>query len=287
MGYFYAVLSSIMFSLYAFPKKFAKLEPIYYVLFMGISSLFLSVMIYFLLEINEPFFYKSFFISLSGGVIWFLASFLFFYCIDKIGIAKSTQFKSLQGPLGSLMMFVFLKEYKSLNVILLIFAVVFILMSSFVLVDKGELKNKNNIAYIILAILSAFLYGLSGFIRKSLTIKGLVYSQQIYCALGIIVASFLFILLRDKKLVIKKENTKKYSLALLSGVFYYFASFTMLVSYKYIEGAIAFSLIQLNSMWSALIGILIFKEIKFKEKRYKIILSFVFALIGIVFLLLS
>ena len=36
-----------------------------------------------------------------------------------------------------------------------------------------------------------------------------------------------------------------------------------------------------------LIGILIFKEIKFKEKRYKIILSFVFALIGIVFLLLS
>ena len=146
-----------------------------------------------------------------------------------------------------------------------------------------RLKNGKsfNYKYVFIAILSSLLYGGAGLLRKIVTLKGLVYSQQIYSALGIVVAGFLYLIFTSKKVNIKKENTKQYSLAFLSGFFYYFASFFMLLSYKYIEGSITFSIIQLNAIWAGLIGIFIFKEIDYKKHYKKIIFSLIFAMIGI------
>ena len=105
-------------------------------------------------------------------------------------------------------------------------------------------------------------------------------------SLGIILGSIIYLLFNSKKMVLKKENAKKYSLALLSGFFYYFASFLMLLSYKYIEGSITISIIQLNALWAGIIGVFIFKEIDYKKYYKNLILSLLFALIGIYLLVI-
>ncbi len=234
---------------------------------------------------KESLFNKFLLVSFLGGVSWFVASTLFFVCVDKIGVARSTQFKSLQGPIGSIMILLILSEYSNLNVYLLMIAMFCILLSSFMLVIKDNDDKKINYKYILLILLSSLLYGFSGFIRKSVTRENIVYSQQIYSSLGIVLSALIYIFISKKKIT-KKENIKKYSLALLSGLFYYFASFLMVLSYKYIEGSITFSLIQLNAVWAGIIGIFIFKEIDYKKHYIKLLLSLIFALTGIFLLLI-
>jgi len=281
VGYFFALLSSVLFALYAVPKKFAKLRPVYYVLFMGICCLFVSTISYILFGGEENLFDKYLILSFVGGVSWFIASALFFYCVDKMGLAKSTQFKSLQGPFGSIMILLILSEYDNLNIYYLICASALILISSFMLTVKDEENKKIRIGYILLLILSALLYGFSGFLRKVATMQNLVHSQQIYSALGIVFGCLVHILIKDKKIELKKENRKNYSLSFLSGLFYYFASFFMLLSYKYIEGSVAFSIIQLNGLWAVFIGVFIFKEIDYKKYSKNLLLGLLFALSGI------
>jgi hypothetical protein len=55
----------------------------------------------------------------------------------------------------------------------------------------------------------------------------------------------------------------------------------MLLSYKYIEGSVAFSIIQLNALWAGVIGIFLFKEIDYRKYSKNIFLAFIFALMGI------
>lgn len=281
MGYFFALISSLFFTFYAIPKKFANIKPVYYVLVMGISCFLCSILFYFFSTVKEPLFNKFLYISFLGGISWFIASTLFFICVDKMGIARSTQFKSLQGPMGSLMILLILSEYSNLNIYLLLTAMFFILLSSFMLVINDKGNKKINCRYIFLVLLSSLLYGFAGFLRKIVTIKNFVYSQQIYSSLGIVISSLIYIFINNKKMSIKKENIKKYSLSFLSGLFYYLASFFMVLSYKYIEGSIAFSLIQLNAVWAGILGVFIFKEIEYKKHYIKLLLSLIFALIGI------
>lgn len=285
MGYFFALLSSLLFTFYSIPKKFSNIKSVYYVFFMGLSCLICSIVFYFFSPFKESLFNKFLLVSFLGGVSWFVASTLFFVCVDKIGVARSTQFKSLQGPIGSIMILLILSEYSNLNVYLLMIAMFCILLSSFMLVIKDNDDKKINYKYILLILLSSLLYGFSGFIRKSVTRENIVYSQQIYSSLGIVLSALIYIFISKKKIT-KKENIKKYSLALLSGLFYYFASFLMVLSYKYIEGSITFSLIQLNAVWAGIIGIFIFKEIDYKKHYIKLLLSLIFALTGIFLLLI-
>jgi len=286
VGYFFSLLSSLFFTMYAIPKKFAKLKPVYYVLFMGISCFIISGIFYILFRNNEALFNNYLLLSFVGGLSWFAASVLFFYCIDKIGVAISTQFKSLQGPFGSIMILFGLSEYANLNVYYLMIAILFVFLSSIMLVVKDENKERINEKYIFIAILSAFLYGVAGFFRKVVTLQGYVQAQQLYSSFGIVIGSIIYIFIFNKKIEFKKENIKEYSLSFLSGFFYYFASFFMLLSYKYIEGSIAFSIIQLNALWASIIGVFIFKEIDYKKHYLRLLFAFFFALIGIGLLIL-
>ena len=116
MGYIYALLSSLFFSMYAIPKKKVKIKPYVYVFFMGISCFLLSFILYIIFGHNEKIFDEWLLLSIVGGIVWFIASVLFFYSVDKIGVARASEFKSLQGPIGSILMLTILSEFISLNV---------------------------------------------------------------------------------------------------------------------------------------------------------------------------
>lgn len=286
MGYLYAFLASLFFTFYAIPKKRIGLKPNIYVLFMGISCFFISIIFYFIFGKNESIYDKYLLLSLIGGGIWYIASCLFFYSIDKIGLARSSEFKSLQGPIGSILMLTILSEYVSLNVYLLLLAIIFIFLASLTLVVNESNKPKIKFKYIIIALMAAFLYGLTGFIRKVVTIQGLVYIQQVYTSLGLVLISLIYLLIKKQRYLFRKEKIKSYTYASLSGMFYYFASFFMLLSYKKIEGSIALPIIQLNSIWSGIIGIVIFKEINCKKHYRRLLLGLLMGIIGIVLLVI-
>ena len=286
MGYLYAILSSLFFAFYAVPKKRVKLKPNIYVFFMGISCFLVSLSLYLLFGLNEVVFDKWLLLSIGGGVIWFIASVLFFISVDKMGVARASEFKSLQGPIGSLLMLIILSEYISLNIYLLLLAIIFIFLSAMTLVIKDDSNYKMQLKSIITAVLAALFYGLTGFIRKVVTIQGFVYIQQVYTSIGLVLAAFIFLIIKDKKVILKKEEKRSYLLAMLSGLFYYFASYFMLLSYKKIEGSIAFPIIQLNSVWAGIIGVLIFKEIDYKKYYKRLLLGLLFAILGITLLVI-
>lgn len=284
MGYLYAIVSSLFLTLYALPKKKCKLKPYTYVLFMGISSFLLSIIFYFLFGTSESLFNNWLIVSFIGGIVWFVASALFFYSVDKLGVARASEFKSLQGPIGSILILTILSEFIGLNIYLLLFAIIFIFLSAYTLVINDDKSKKISFISILLAIISALMYGISGFLRKVVTLQGFVYSQQVYTSFGILLSAFLYTTIKDKK--IRVNDKKDHLLAMISGISHYLASFFMLVSYKYIEGSIAFTLIQLNSIWTCLIGIFLFKEIDYKKYYKRLLIGLLFAIIGIFLLVI-
>lgn len=285
MGYVYSLLSSLFFAMYVLPKKKVKIKPYIYVLFMGISSFILSVIFFIIFGRNELLFDKKLLLSIIGGIIWFVASFLFFHSVDKIGVSRASEFKSLQGPIGSILMLTVLSEFVSLNIYLLLLAIVFIFMSAWVLVIKEDKRYKINFRNVVIAVLSALFYALTGFIRKVVTNDGFVYIQQVYTSFGLLLMCFIYYFIKEKNINSLKLKSESFY-PLLSGVFYYFASYFMLLSYKNIEGSVAFPIIQLNSVWACIIGIFIFKEIDYKKYYKRLLFGLLFAVIGLYLLVI-
>lgn len=285
MGYLYALLSSLFFSLYALPKKKSNIRPHIYVMFMGLSSLVLSLLFFFMFGANEVLFDEQLLLSIIGGMIWFVASVLFFHSVDKIGVARASEFKSLQGPIGSLLMLIIFSEFIGLNIYLLLLAIIFIFSSACILVVKQNEKYKIRLKDVLVASSSALFYALTGVIRKIVTNEGFVYIQQVYTSIGLLTTSFIYCLIKEKN-IIKNSLKREVFCPFVSGLFYYFASFFMLLSYKNIEGSIAFPIIQLNSVWACIIGVFIFKEIDYKKYYIRIILGLLFAILGLCFLVI-
>lgn len=287
MGYIYAFFSSLFFVLYALPKKKSKIKPDIYVFIMGVSCLILALSFYLLFGTKEGIYNSWLLLSILGGIMWFVASVLFFYSIDKIGVARSCEFKSIQGPIGSILMLVFLEEYFDLNIYLIILAILFIFFAAFSLVINEKNIIKIRLKDVFIALLAAVFYGLTGFIRKIVTLKGLVYIQQVYTSIGLVIAGIIYLIVKRGNNDLKIKNNQKYYLAILSGFFYYFASYFMILSYKKIEGTVAFPIIQLNSIYSCIIGIFIFKEINYKKHKKRISFGLLLAILGIIFLVIG
>lgn len=141
---------------------------------------------------------------------------------------------------------------------------------------------------VLYAILSAIFFGTNALIQKFATNNGLIYSQQVYFSALVFISALIYIGLKDKNLHIMKDiKNKENILGIFGGIIYYFASFFSTLAYKYIPGSIAFTIVQLNAVWTVLVGILIFKEINFKKNSLRITTGIIFAIIGVIMLLFA
>ena len=77
---------------------------------------------------------------------------------------------------------------------------------------------------------------------------------------------------------------RELALGLVAGILYMGASIFQLFSYNYLAVSISFTIIQMNALWTALIGILVFKEIDMKKYYKNVALGLIFTLVGILFL---
>jgi len=288
-GYLFAIVSSLFSAIYVIPKKISKQKPIVYVMFMGVGFFITSTIGYIILNINshieENLLNPYLLFACLGGVVYTIASTFVLSSIDKIGLAKANQWKSLQGPIGTFLILILLSEVKNTKVVFIILAAIFLASSAILFTVKDKENIKNNKKGIIYALLAAIFFGIFALIQKYLTNKGLIYSQHIYISLFIFISASICVLLKEKSL---KEIKNKYTyLSILSGILYYFVSFFSTLAYKYIPGSIAFMIHQLNAVWLFLFGVFIFKEINFKKNYIKLSIGLVFSLIGIFMLLLA
>lgn len=292
MGYILAFISSIFFSLYVIPRKLSKQPALFFSLLMG-TGFFASSVILYLFKPIIGFSEKLSLVllwSVLAGALWALGFVLFIKSIDCIGLSRSNQWKNLQGPVAVVLSLIILGEYAKTNPIFAILAGLAILLSAiaFTIFDSKS-ESKKNSKGLYLAILSGLFWGSEAVINKYVTVNNGVYLQQVVWSGSIMLSILIYVVLFYKNALneFKKIDRRNILLGLSAGVLYLGASFFMLQSYKYIPASIGFTIIQLNTIWTVSAGIFIFHEIDGKKYYKRILLGFLFALLGIILLVLA
>jgi glucose uptake protein GlcU len=205
--------------------------------------------------------------------------------IDAIGLSRSNQWKNLQGPVAAVLGLVVLSEYTTTKPIFVLLAGLAVFVSAVCFtVSSSREEAKSNMTGVYLASLSALGFGTTAVIQKYITTHVGVYSQQVVFSLSIALSIALYTLLTKKNLPRLQLTKPSVRSAFGAGILYLGASFFQLQSYRHLPASIAFTVIQLNTVWTIAIGIFIFKEIPVKKYYQRLVLGMIFALAGIGFL---
>lgn len=284
-GYLLAVVSSIFFSLYVVPRKLSKQPALYFSLLMSAGFFVGSVVLYLckpLLGFNEVW-SPALGWSVLAGVIWASGFLAFIKSIDAIGLARSNQWKNLQGPIGVILSLIILGEWARTNPLFAVLAGVAVFASAICLtVAKEKEERQARLSGIYLAALSGLAFGVVTVINKYVTTKVGVYSQQVVWSFCICLSLLVYAIFQKSWIKHVASITRQdAALSLGAGLLYLGASFFMLQSYRYIPASIGFTIIQCNAVWTILIGLFVFKEIDTKKYAGRIAVGFILTLLGI------
>ena len=170
LGYVFAVVSSIFSAIYVVPKKLSKQKPITYAMIMGVGYFAASVIGFALLSafhyIDEPLFFPHAAVACINGVLWTIASVSVLSAIDRIGLAKSNQWKSLQGPIGAFLMMAFLSEFLTTKVTFIVLAIVFIVLAAMMFSTREKNDTPVDKLGILYALVAALFYGIWAIVGK-------------------------------------------------------------------------------------------------------------------------
>lgn len=289
LGYILSIVSSFFHTLYIIPRKISKQNPVIYILYMSIGFMLSSVIIGVVYDI------KGYFIDFTNpiliyaaiaGVLSMIASIFVVLAIDEIGMSKSNQWKNFQGPIGAGLIFIFFGEAKNTKISFLMLAIITIFISAMLLTIKDDNQRNSNKKGIIYALGAALFYGVNALMRKYTSDANLIYEQQLYSSIFMFLSALVYTFIkRDRNIenVTKKDNI----LALVAGIIYYFATYFFITAYKYIQGSIVYTIVQLNTVFTVLFGILLFKELDLKKNWKRIILGIIFSIIGLLTLMIA
>lgn len=287
IGFVLAFISSVFFSLYVVPRKLSKLKPLDFSLLMSIGFFTSSLLLYAVQPVLG--FHETIspvlLWSLLAGAIWAASFVTFVKAIDAIGLSRSNQWKNLQGPIAAVLSLIFLAEWQTTKPFFVLLAGVAIFASAlaFTISDTKE-QAKTNLKGVYLATLSGLGFGTVAVIQKYVTTNVGVYSQQVVWSFAIMLSIALYIMMTGKKLPKPSLGNRDSRLALAAGLLYLGASFFQLQSYKHLPASMAFTVIQLNTIWTVGIGIIYFKEISVAKHYKRLLVGLVFALAGILLL---
>ncbi|MDB5182847.1 MAG: hypothetical protein JWO47_631 [Candidatus Saccharibacteria bacterium] len=284
LGFILATVSSFFYSFYVVPRKLSKLKPLDFSFLMAMAFFVCSTVLYLvqhLFNFQEKL-SPILLLSVLAGAIWAFAFVTFVKAIDSIGLSRSNQWKNLQGPIAAVLSLIILSEWKTTRPVFVILAGLAVFISALCFTissSKEEAKAHRAGAY--LAVLAGVGFGIVAVMQKYVTTHTGVYTQQMVWSFSIFICLGTYILARGKKLPRLQLYNTDTKLALGAGVLYLGASFFQLQSYKHLPASIAFTVIQLNTVWTIAIGVYYFKEISAKKYYRRLILGMIFALSGI------
>jgi glucose uptake protein GlcU len=289
LGYVFAIISSVFYSLYVVPRKLSKLSPVVFSLFMSTGFSFGAIVLYLLQPVLNFHEIPSLILlwSVVAGVIWAVSFVSFVISIDLIGLSRSNQWKNLQGPVGVMLSLIILGELATVNPIFALLAALSIFVSALFFTTSLNKESRINLQGVYLASFAALGFGSVAVIQKYVTAHVGVYSQQVVWSISIAMSLLIYILAQKKLKELTVSTRKDILLGLGAGFLYLGASFFQLFSFRKLDASISFTIIQMNAVWTIAIGIFLFKEIDLKKYYKRISLGFVFTFLGIVLLVFA
>jgi glucose uptake protein GlcU len=292
LGYIFAIASSVFSAIYIIPKKLSKQTPASYAMIMGGGFFVASTAGYALLKvlnyIDEPLFFPHAIIACLNGIVWMVGSVCVLISIDKIGLAKSNQWKSLQGPIGAFLMLAFFSEFLTAKAVFIVIAIILISLAAMLFSTRDKDNAPIDKAGIVYALISAVFFGISAFLWKILTNDGIFFAQQVYQSLFMFISAVVYAVVKTKSLKIEVLRTKReIVLPFIGGVLFFGnASFNLLAN-NYVEASIAFMLHQLNAIWLFFFGVFMFKEIDFRRHWLRLTVGLTLSIAGVFMLVLA
>ena len=293
LGVIFAVIVSVLFAVYAVPRKFSRQNTVLYTMWIGVaylagSVIFCSVVWGLGLREQEDMLNRWHLLSVLRGVIWVCGIASFNVAIDKIGLARFNQWKNFQGPIGTLLMLAFLDDVAGKKLVWLLLGMTAMFISAVLFTIKtGEDNKRSDAAGIRFALFAAACFGVTAFINAIVTKHGFIYSQLLYHSLSVVVSAAIIFIIQTRKPMEIFRFSRENWLPAMSGAMFLTATILSILSYTMITRSVSWSIVQLNAVWTILIGIFIFREISLREHLLRIIAGFAFAITAIVLLLFA
>jgi len=305
-GVVFALIVSVLFAVYAVPRKFSKQNAALYAMWVGVAYLVGSVVVCsvvwgFGIREQENLLSRWHLLTALRGVVWAFGTVSFSSAIDKIGLVRFNQWKNFQGPTGTLLMLAFLDEVVGAKVIWLLAGMTAMFISAMLFtIPSGfagsagarapggfAILSSEYISGILFALFAAVCFGVTAFINKIVTNQGFIFSQLLYHSLSVAVSAAIIFIIQTRKPREILRVSRETWLPAMSGAMFLAATILSIFSYTMIAGGVSWSITQLNAVWTILIGIFVFREVSFRKHRRRIITGFAFALAAIVFLMFA
>jgi len=293
LGFSFAIIVSILFAVYAVPRKYSKQNVILYTMWMGIAY-FLGTMIVVAFMWGgeqcemEDLLSPWHLVTVARGFVWVLGMAAYNLAIDKIGLARFNQWKNIQGPVGSLLMLFLWTEVVGVKVFWLLLGMTAMFVSAFLFQIKIEnIDKKNPVKGIMCAVFAGVCFGIAALLNKIVSDQGFLFTQLIYHSASLVVFSALAHLSIGNRMKDLIYIDRTIWLPFISGGMFLIATVLMILSYGLIAGPVLWSVTQLNAAWTILIGIFVFKEIDIKIHWQRIVAGFFVAVTAIMFLFLA
>jgi len=311
LGIVFAVIVSILFAVYAVPRKFSTQNVILYTMWMGIAYFVGTVVLIAILwglEIKEPedLLNPWHLLTVLRGFIWLLGMVAYNLAIDKIGLIRFNQWKNVQGPVGSLLILFILTDVVGIKILWLVLGMTVMLASAlmFQITTEEEKEDmtashKNTTTGIALAFFCGVCFGVTALLNSVVTRPDIVgdtftYSQLLYHSASLVIFSIIvYVMLGEKfsetssvrqRLKDIFQVDKKTWLPVIAGGLFLLATLLTIHSYRLIPNSVAWSIMQLNVFWTVLIGLFIFKEINCKQHWLRLASGILMAVVACVFL---
>ena len=288
LGLVFAVIVSVLFAVYAVPRKFSKQNVILYTMWMGVAyfiGTIVLISIHWGLRIEKPenLLNPWHLLTVLRGFIWLLGMAAYNSAIDKIGLTRFNQWKNVQGPVGSLLILFVLADVTGIKILWLVLGMTVMFASAlmFQITTDAEKENltaskKNAKAGIALALCSGVCFGVTALLNSVVTRPAIVgetftCAQLLYHSASLVIFSIIvYMIWGDKShepLTVKQrlkdivKVDKKTWLPVTAGGMFLIATLLTIHSYRLIPNPVAWSIMQLNMFWTVLIGLFVFKEV--------------------------
>jgi len=304
LGLIFAVIVSILFAVYAVPRKFSQQNVILYTMWMGIAyfiGTIILISILWGLRIEEPedLLNPWHLLTILRGFIWLLGMAAYNLAIDKIGLTRFNQWKNVQGPVGSLLILFVLADVVGIKILWLVLGMIAMFASAlmFQITTDAEKENvtaskKNAKAGIALALFCGVCFGITALLNSVVTRPAIVgdtftYAQLLYHSASLVIFSVIVYMIFGGKFNESSTATQRFKdifkvdkktwLPVIAGGMFLLATLLTIHSYRLIPNPVAWSIMQLNVFWTVLIGVCIFKEINGKQHWLRLTLGVLIA----------
>lgn len=305
LGFIFAVIVSILFAVYAVPRKYSKQNVILYTMWMGVAyfagTIILVTIIWgFGFEKPENLLNSWHLLTVLRGFVWVLGMAAYNLAIDKIGLTRFNQWKNIQGPVGSLLILLIVVptiglEVPAIKLLYLGLGITIMFASALLFqirieAEKESAKKNDTRLGIIFALLSGLCFGVTALLNNIIsrpTIVGekFTFAQLLYHSASLIIFSIILYMATQKRVKDIFKIDRKTWLPFIAGTMFLVATLLSIYSYRLIDnGAIPWSITQLNVFWTVAIGIFIYKEVSFKQHWLRLASGVLMAIIACVFL---